>query len=99
METAEKKPRLALAIATAVGIGYVPKAPGTFGSLVGLVLIVLTTSGIIALALVDAGVDEITILGRLVRAVILFSALVFLILAALGVWSASRVAAYEGLTD
>src|SRR5947207_15943977 len=26
-----KKPRLALAIATALGVGYIPKAPGTFG--------------------------------------------------------------------
>src|SRR6476661_7138238 len=30
------KPRLALAIATALGVGYIPKAPGTFGSLVGV---------------------------------------------------------------
>ena len=29
---------MALAVATAVGVGYVPIAPGTFGSLVGLVL-------------------------------------------------------------
>jgi phosphatidylglycerophosphatase A len=34
--TAPKKPRLALAIATAFGVGYLPKAPGTFGSLVGV---------------------------------------------------------------
>jgi phosphatidylglycerophosphatase A len=33
---ARKKPRLALAIATAFGVGYIPKAPGTFGSLVGV---------------------------------------------------------------
>jgi phosphatidylglycerophosphatase A len=31
-----KKPRFALAIATALGVGYLPKAPGTFGSLVGV---------------------------------------------------------------
>ena len=31
-----KRPRLALAIATALGVGYIPKAPGTFGSLVGV---------------------------------------------------------------
>jgi phosphatidylglycerophosphatase A len=30
--------RLALAIATACGVGYVPLAPGTFGSAVGLLL-------------------------------------------------------------
>ena len=35
----QKKPdsRLGLAIATALGVGYIPKAPGTFGSLVGVV--------------------------------------------------------------
>jgi phosphatidylglycerophosphatase A len=31
-----RRPRLALAIATALGVGYIPKAPGTFGSLVGV---------------------------------------------------------------
>ncbi|MGB7285083.1 MAG: phosphatidylglycerophosphatase A [Candidatus Acidiferrum sp.] len=31
-----KKPRMAMAIATALGVGYIPKAPGTFGSLVGV---------------------------------------------------------------
>jgi phosphatidylglycerophosphatase A len=33
-----RKPRVALAIATAFGLGYFPKAPGTFGSLAGLLL-------------------------------------------------------------
>jgi len=36
LEAAPKKPRLALAIATALGVGYIPAAPGTFGSLVGV---------------------------------------------------------------
>jgi phosphatidylglycerophosphatase A len=31
-----EKPRLALAIASVLGVGYLPKAPGTFGSLVGV---------------------------------------------------------------
>jgi phosphatidylglycerophosphatase A len=35
-ESSAKKPRLALAIATAFGVGYLPKAPGTFGSLAGV---------------------------------------------------------------
>src|SRR5580704_4408257 len=38
----QKKPRLALAIATALGVGYLPKAPGTFGSLVGVLTAVLS---------------------------------------------------------
>lgn len=37
-----KKPRLAYAIGTALGIGYAPKAPGTFGSLVGVATAMLT---------------------------------------------------------
>ena len=31
-----KKPTLALALASALGVGYIPFAPGTFGSLVGV---------------------------------------------------------------
>jgi phosphatidylglycerophosphatase A len=36
--TAEREPRIALFIATACGLGYIPVAPGTFGSLAGLLL-------------------------------------------------------------
>jgi len=35
-ESPRKKPRLALAIATVLGIGYAPKAPGTYGSVAGV---------------------------------------------------------------
>ena len=38
----KEKPRLAMAIATALGVGHAPKAPGTFGSLVGVVTIFLS---------------------------------------------------------
>lgn len=38
----KEKPRLAMAVATALGVGYAPKAPGTFGSLVGVVTIFLS---------------------------------------------------------
>jgi phosphatidylglycerophosphatase A len=34
----ERKPRISLAIATAFGLGYLPKAPGTFGSLGGVAI-------------------------------------------------------------
>ena len=36
VEPPRKKPMLALAIATVLGIGYIPRAPGTFGSLAGV---------------------------------------------------------------
>jgi phosphatidylglycerophosphatase A len=33
-----RKPRISIAIATAFGLGYLPKAPGTFGSLGGVAI-------------------------------------------------------------
>jgi phosphatidylglycerophosphatase A len=39
---AQRKPRLALFIATACGLGYIPVAPGTWGSLGGVALWVLS---------------------------------------------------------
>ena len=36
-QTAEKKPRLAFLLATVLGAGYLPKSPGTYGSLAGVV--------------------------------------------------------------
>jgi len=38
---AQRKPRLALFIATACGLGYIPVAPGTWGSAAGIVLTLL----------------------------------------------------------
>jgi phosphatidylglycerophosphatase A len=42
-ETEKQKPGLAFAIATVLGVGCEPKAPGTFGSLVGVGTAVLTS--------------------------------------------------------
>jgi phosphatidylglycerophosphatase A len=39
---AQRKPRLALFIATACGLGYIPVAPGTWGSLAGAAIWVLS---------------------------------------------------------
>lgn len=41
-DAATQKPRLALAIATVCGVGYLPKAPGTYGSLVGVLTAMAT---------------------------------------------------------
>jgi phosphatidylglycerophosphatase A len=40
--SAAPKPRISLAIATAFGLGYLPKAPGTWGSLAGILIYSLT---------------------------------------------------------
>jgi len=37
----QKKPRLAYAIATVLGVGYLPPAPGTYGSVMGIATVVL----------------------------------------------------------
>jgi phosphatidylglycerophosphatase A len=42
-EQDKQRPTLALAIATALGVGYAPNAPGTFGSLVGVVTAMVTS--------------------------------------------------------
>lgn len=43
--------RIALAVATALGAGYVPKAPGTAGAAVGIVTVALGAPPLAALAL------------------------------------------------
>jgi phosphatidylglycerophosphatase A len=111
-----KKPKLAYAIATALGVGYLPQAPGTFGSLVGVL-----TIGLCAIFFLRptslAGLSPFHVLsdarfmdkhflvpGSDIHNTMLwlpiFSATVLLvILAAIGVWSSSRAAAYAGIKD
>jgi phosphatidylglycerophosphatase A len=111
-----KKPRLALAIATACGVGYLPKAPGTFGSLVGVATAFLSSVFFLQPASVRAlfslHPDYETVLRNelfplpgtnvhnTVLALPIFFALgMFVVLGAIGVWSASRAATYSGVED
>jgi phosphatidylglycerophosphatase A len=115
-EAARKKPRLALAIATALGVGYIPKAPGTFGSLVGVATAYLsavfflrptTFGGLFSLHLDSDAVladQHFLVPGSNIHNAILalpvFCALSLLVLlGAIGVWSASRTAAYARIED
>lgn len=101
-----KRPRFALAIATALGVGYLPKAPGTFGSLVGIAVAVLTHP-ISLLTIVGAiffkgsiGIDLPAINGHTVPWLILVPPLVAVfVVAGLGVWSSSRASSYSGSKD
>jgi phosphatidylglycerophosphatase A len=99
--TQRKKPRLALAIATAFGVGYIPKAPGTFGSLVGVVVAILThpVSLLVivgALFLPGLGIDMPMFNGHSAPVLLLVP---FLVLCFVGVWSSSRAAEYAGIRD
>src|ERR1700732_3214044 len=49
----KRKPRYALFIATACALGYIPIAPGTFGSLAGLALALSVYQILAALSLND----------------------------------------------
>src|SRR5271163_4542368 len=92
-----KKPRLALVIATALGVGYIRKAPGTFGSLVGIIVAILTHPVSLFILLTAAsgiGVDLPPLSERWAFVVLLVpSMLVFLAVSAAGVWSSSKAAA------
>jgi phosphatidylglycerophosphatase A len=115
-EAPPNKPRLALAIATALGVGYIPKAPGTLGSLVGVatayvssVFFLRPTSfgGLFTLHpdsdAVFAGKHFLvpgSDIHHAILALPVFCALALLVLlGAIGVWSASRAAAYAGIKD
>src|SRR6266852_5155800 len=101
-----KKPRLALAIATALGVGYIPKAAGTFGSLVGIAVAILThpVSLIMIIGLLffhgGLGIDLPGFRGHSAPVLLLIpSLLTLLIVGLMGVWSSSRAATYAGLKD
>jgi phosphatidylglycerophosphatase A len=96
------KPRFALFIATAGGLGYIPIAPGTFGSLVGLLLALFPfwANAAVTMPYVDFGrgfshvridpAHHIGVLDPLLPIQIAMTAL----LAAIGIWSASRAARF-----
>src|SRR6266513_2973211 len=106
-ETRRKKPRLALAIATVFGVGYLPKAAGTLGSLVGIAVAILTHPvslltiiGLLFFSRVGLGFDVPMFRGHTVPVLVLIpSWLALLIIGLLGVWSSSRAATYAGLKD
>jgi phosphatidylglycerophosphatase A len=107
---AARKPRFALFIATACGLGYIPKAPGTFGSLAGLVLPLLPVWVPLLIALPmqtvwhlfsrgefmggAVGVSLQSPVGQHFDGWLVFQCALTLATAAIGVWSASRAARF-----
>jgi phosphatidylglycerophosphatase A len=89
------KPRVSLAIATAFGLGYLPKAPGTWGSLAGI-LIYSLTQFIFPIEAIP-GV-RLRLIDRVTWAA--WTGLpVTVAIALAGVWCASRVAKFSGKED
>jgi phosphatidylglycerophosphatase A len=89
-----QKPRIALSIATALGLGYLPKAPGTFGSLAGVAIYAIVQY-FFPLNFAPGIRSEISVAYWLC-----WTALpVTLVVALAGVWSASKTADYSGKED
>lgn len=97
-----KPPRLALLIATGFGVGYVPKAPGTAGSLLGLGLILLVANPYASAMEIDfSKLGFWQRLGLSFRSLDLELSMLFLLIsvALAGVWTAGRSAKYWGQKD
>lgn len=116
LDTSPEKPRLALAIATVFGIGYIRKAPGTFGSLAGVATAFLSAIFFLhprsARDLLSMhplaetilrenlfGAPGTNVHNSTLAFPLLITGVLFLMLSALGVWSASQVASYERIED
>jgi len=96
--SSQRKPRLALFVATAAGLGYLPKAPGTFGSLVGLALALVPwwTS----LGTANVGVSYFLPVSMQHWDLFLCTQIILAIsAAAIGVWSANRAGKYWAEKD
>jgi len=94
-KTEAARPRFALAIATAFGLGYFPKAPGTFGSLAGILLAWLLLKFWPHTSLWDAA----PAVAHLRIPYIIPAVLLVVSVGLLGLWTASRAAEYLGSKD
>lgn len=104
---ANKKPRLAIAIATALGVGRLKPAPGTWGSLFGaLIPAVAALLWLLSLGRLSGRALDIATAtfspgwsGTPSSLFPIFSFVGIFLVSTLGVWSAARVAAYAGIED
>jgi phosphatidylglycerophosphatase A len=104
-----KKPAVSIFAATACGLGYLPKAPGTWGSLGGLLLAALPFLfwARVSLSFDAAGLADIFVMNRSVNPYVwpdfwpyFWTQLAVTILcAAIGVWTAGRAACFWGKKD
>jgi phosphatidylglycerophosphatase A len=101
----QKKPRFALFVATAGGLGYFPKAPGTLGSLAGLMLALVPWWAFCAVpAAIIIAKDSndaffFSVSGRHWDPFVWMQIGLAILLAVIGVWSANRAAEFWQQTD
>ncbi len=93
--TTQPKPRFAFFIATASGLGYFPKAPGTWGSLVGVAIFGLFDYYFP----LDVASNSSHVIWTRALWVAVWMFPLTLLIAAVGVWAASRVESYFNNKD
>ena len=92
-----RKPRVALAIATAFGLGYLPIAPGTWGSLGGILLATIPKwFWLIAIPFSGEFIIYVTLR---VDPFVLIQCYLAVGIALAGLWSAHRAANFWGIKD
>jgi phosphatidylglycerophosphatase A len=97
-----RKPRFALFLATACGLGYLPLAPGTWGSFAGLLLPMVPWCILVILGIVskDTQIGTVSLLGGREFDPYLGSQIwIALLVGAVGVWSTTRAANYWSQKD
>jgi phosphatidylglycerophosphatase A len=88
---------LALVLATC-GVGFIPIAPGTFGSIVGIGLWAIVRGGVLALLWPLAGRNSLNLL-HISYGLIAAQLICVVVVTLLGTWAASRVEKLHGAKD
>jgi phosphatidylglycerophosphatase A len=89
-----KKPQISFLLATWFGFGYLPKAPGTWGSLAGVIVTWVIQAAVGWIIFTDFFDHD-----RYFPAYSYIPASCCLVVACVGVWASSRVTAYTGTSD
>lgn len=100
-------PRFALFVATACGLGYIPIAPGTFGSLAGLLLALLPFWGFFGLMFLilrlvgtrESNFSWMTFSSHPIDVVLCAQIVLAILVAVVGVWSANCASEFWAIKD
>ena len=97
-----RRPRIAYVAATALGLGYLPLGPGTWGSLGGIIVFVLPAFAFAVAKLLSRGglgLEEVQIASLSVDPFLLAEIFLSVVIGCIGVWAASESAAHAGKQD
>jgi phosphatidylglycerophosphatase A len=96
-----RKPRFSIFIATACALGYLPKAPGTWGALGGVIvtLIPFLFFARLSIAMGAAGIMTAYVYNHNINPYLAAQIIGGLFIAAIGVWTAGRAARFWQVED